>query len=376
MAKTKKTDGESISDKEMLESFLKQNEKDHFNFVEEKYFKISSGSLLLDSVLDGGFTPGLHRFVGFNSGGKTSEALLVLKNFLSSVKGSKGIFFAAEGRLNSDIKNRVGLKFVYEAKDWDEGTVFVYESNIYESVAQFIEALINNDFGVQYGMIIDSVDGLTLKADLQKGYDEAAKVAGGPVIASVLMKRISIPLSKKGHLAIFISQVRSEVSIDQYSPKAVRQITGTGGNALLHYANIILEFLPRFKGDIITHNEKEPPSTANPPLGHLAKVIVKKSSNDKNNYVIKYPIKYGKSGGVWTEKEIVDSLLQWGDLERKGAWYNFSEDLVSSGIVTDEKFQGIDKVYSYIVNNKPVADQLYKNICENISEAYSDNKEE
>lgn len=375
MAKTKKTDGESISDKEMLESFLKQNEKDHFNFVEEKYFKISSGSLLLDSVLDGGFTPGLHRFVGFNSGGKTSEALLVLKNFLSEVKGSKGIYFAAEGRLNSDIKKRSGLNFVYEAKDWNDGTVFVYESNIYESVAQFIETLINNDFGVQYGMIIDSVDGLTLKGDLQKGYGEAAKVAGGPVIASVLMKRISIPLSKKGHLAIFISQVRAEVSLDQYSPKVVRQITGTGGNALLHYANVILEFLPRFKGDIIIRNEKEAPSTANPPLGHLAKVVVKKSSNDKNNYVVKYPIKYGKNAGVWTEKEIVDSLMQWGDLERKGAWYNFSDELIESGIVTDEKFQGLDKVYAYIIENKPIADRLYENICKNISEAYSDSEE-
>lgn len=377
MAKQKKEENEEkkskFTDQEMLERFLTSNTEDHYNFTEEKYFKISSGSLLLDSVLDGGFTPGLHRFVGFNSGGKTSEACTVLRNFLRDVKGSKGIFFAAEGRLNPDIKKRSGMKFVYTAKEWDVGTVFVYESNIYESVATLIENLISSDDGVQYGIIVDSVDGLSLKADLDKPYSDAAKVAGGPVIASVLMKRVSIPLSKKGHLAIFISQVRSEIVLDQYAPKAVRQITGTGGNALLHYANVILEFLPRYKGDVIIDNEKEAPSTSNPPRGHWAKVIVKKSSNDKNNYKVEYPIKYdGSKSGVWKEKEIIDSMLQWGDLEKSGSWFNFSEELIETGIVGGDKIQGLEKVYEYITKDPILVEKLYAYVSSNIAKAYSD----
>jgi RecA/RadA recombinase len=379
MAKQKKEENQDLStrsDKDILSSYLNQNKNDHFNFIEEKYFKISSGSLILDSVLDGGFSPGLHRFVGFTSGGKTSEAMQVLKNFLKTVVGSKGIYFSAEGRLNNDVKKRSGLKFVTDPNQWDEGTVFVYESNIYESVAGFIEMLITSDNGIQYGIVLDSVDGLSLKADASKNYDESAKVAGGPVVASVLMKRISIPLAKKGHLAIFISQVRSEVVLDPYSPKPVRQITSTGGNALLHYANIILQFEPRYKGDMIMNNEKEAPSPSNPLLGHWAKVIIKKSSNDKNNYVVRYPIKYDSSGGssVWKEKEVVDCMLQWGDLEKKGAWYNFSEELVSSGLVKEQKFQGIDSIYSYFSENKDLVNSLYKYLSKNISKAYNDNK--
>ena len=379
MAKAKKDEEVKtgpLTDKDILSRFLEQNESDHFNFVEEKYFKISSGSLILDSVLGGGFTPGLHRFCGFTSGGKTSEALKVLSNFINSVKGSKGIYFSAEGRLNTEMKKRSGLKFVYDAKEWDAGTVFVYESNVYESVASFIETIIlNNDSDTQYGIILDSIDGLSLKNDLTKGYDEATKVAGGAVIASVLMKRISIPLAKKGHLAIFLSQVRAEVVLDQYAPKNVRQITSTGGNALLHYANFILQFEPRYKSDQICTNEKEPPSQSNPLLGHYAKVIIKKSPNDKNNYLVRYPVKYGETAatsGIWLEKEIVEGLLQWGDLERKGAWFNFSEELIATGLVTDQKIQGLENVYKFLSENKELIPKLYKHLTENIANAYDD----
>lgn len=361
------------TDKDMLSSFLDNNKGDHFNFLEEKYFKVSSGSLILDSVLGGGFTPGLHRFVGFTSGGKTSEALQVVKNFLSTVDGSKGIYFSAEGRLNEDVKRRSGLKFVSDPKKWDVGTVFVYESNIYESVAAFIEMLINNDTGTQYGIILDSVDGLLLKNDLAKGFDESAKVAGGPVVASVMMKRISIPMAKRGHLAIFISQVRSEIVLDPYSPRPVRQITSTGGNALLHYANVILQFEPRYKGDMIATNEKEVPSSSNPLLGHWAKVIIKKSSNDKNNYVVRYPVRYDSGGvsAIWKEKEVVDCMLQWGDLEKKGAWYNFSEEIVASGLVEDKKFQGLDNVYAFLANDKNLTEKIYEYLTKNIAKAYN-----
>ena len=40
-------------------------------------YKVSSGSLNVDFELGGGLGPGLHRFIGMNEGGKTSEALEV-----------------------------------------------------------------------------------------------------------------------------------------------------------------------------------------------------------------------------------------------------------------------------------------------------------
>ena len=75
--------GPSASDR--LLSFLKDNKEDHYNFEDEVYYKVSTGSLNLDIATSGGLCPGLHRFIGMNEGGKTSEALEVTKNFLKTL---------------------------------------------------------------------------------------------------------------------------------------------------------------------------------------------------------------------------------------------------------------------------------------------------
>ena len=65
-----------------LKSFLSENKEHHYNFEDEIDYKVSSGSLKMDFELGGGLGPGLHRFIGINEGGKTSESLEVMKNFL------------------------------------------------------------------------------------------------------------------------------------------------------------------------------------------------------------------------------------------------------------------------------------------------------
>ena len=46
--------------------FLKQHDGEHLNFKEEVFYKVSTGSLILDIETGGGLTPGLHRFCGVN----------------------------------------------------------------------------------------------------------------------------------------------------------------------------------------------------------------------------------------------------------------------------------------------------------------------
>ncbi len=53
----------SDKDAEILEKFLKDKKGHHYNFEESIDYKASSGSLQLDLNLNGGFGPGLHRFV-------------------------------------------------------------------------------------------------------------------------------------------------------------------------------------------------------------------------------------------------------------------------------------------------------------------------
>ena len=358
--------GPSASDR--LLSFLKENKEDHYNFEDEIYYKVSTGSLNLDIATSGGLCPGLHRFIGMNEGGKTSEALEVAKNFLKTVDNSRALLFKAEGRLSKEIKERSGMKFVTDPKDWVDGTCFVFECNIFETVSELMKDLIqSNDENKRYIFILDSVDGLITKGDKEKTLSEATKVAGGAVISSMLMKKISLALSKRGHMAIFISQVRSDIKLDPYAAnKEVRQTTATGGNALLHFANWILEFEPRYNKDLILEKPNEKyDAIKNKIIGHNVKIAIKKPTNESTNSKVQYPIKYGRKEGssVWKEYEVIDQILSWEFATAKGAWVTFSDEIIDelkkSNIELKKQHQGIDNLRLYLEENKQITDYFY-----------------
>lgn len=371
MSSKKKTEESSDvrASSDILESFLKQNKDDHYNFEEEINYKISSGSLQLDLYLGGGLGPGLHRFIGCNESGKSSCSLSFMNNFLKKLPKAKGVYIKAEGRLSEEIRERSGVKFVFKPEEWVDGTCFVFESNIYETVVDLMRKLVmHNDEGNLYYFILDSVDGLISKGDLDKTFEESNKVAGGAVIAANFMKRLSIALAKRGHMAVFISQVRADIKLDPYSKAPIRQTTATGGNALLHFANWILEFEPRFKGDLILANPnlKDIDPLKNPIIGHFAKATVKKSPNERTNLTISYPVKYGRKGGnsVWVEKEVVDLLLAWEFFVKRTAWLipseEFNELLKEAGLEPMDKVQGLDNLYEKIESNKDLLEFLLK----------------
>ncbi len=359
MAK-KKEDGETVSSKDVLSSFLKNNKEDHYNFEQDNDYKVSSGSLQLDIHLGGGFGPGLHRFCGINEGGKTSAALEVMKNFLRTIPNAKGFYIKAEGRLSNEMKERSGVPFTTSAENWDVGTCFVFESNIYETVVDAMRNLVaNNEEDIKYYFLLDAVDGLITKGDLDKTFEDSNKVAGGAVIAANFMKRMSIALAKRGHMAVFISQVRADIKLDPYTKAPIRQTSATGGNALLHFANWILEFEPRFNGDLILQDSsnKKIDLEKNPVIGHWAKATVKKSPNEKTNLQIPYPIRYGRKNGtsIWIEKELVDLLYAWEFVAKSGAWVKPSEDfcelIKELNIEMPSNFQGENGLFKFIEDN-------------------------
>jgi len=358
---------EPISSQNVLGSFLKTNKEDHYNFEDEIDYKVSSGSLQLDLQLGGGFGPGLHRFVGMNEGGKTSESLEVMRNFCNNLTNAKGFYIKAEGRLSPEMRERSGVRFVFSADEWVDGTCFVFESNIYETVVDVMRELVaKNEQKTKYCFLLDSVDGLITKGDLDKSFEDSNKVAGGAVIAANFMKRLSIALTKRGHMAIFISQVRADIKLDPYSKAPIRQTSATGGNALLHFANYIVEFEPRYKGDLILQDpaNKTIDLKKNPIIGHFAKVTIKKSPNEKTNMTITYPIRYGRKNGtsIWVQKEIVDLLYAWEFLEKKGAWINpvdeFKELLNENKLDFPEKVHGDANLFKLIEDNEELCNFL------------------
>ena len=352
------TKTEELDSKAALKTFLKQNEDSHYNFEDEVDYKVSCGSLKVDFELNGGLGPGLHRFTGINEGGKSSEALEVMKNFLK-MPNSKGVYIKAEGRLSKEMKKRCGINFTDKDEKWTEGKCFIFDCNIYETVLDLMRVLVaKNPEETRYCFVLDSLDGLIMKDDLNKGFEDSHKVAGGALLGAKFMQKMSIALAKRGHMAIFISQVRADIKLDPYSKAPIRQTTATGGNALLHFANYILEFEPRFKKDWILENPTQPvDQQKNKILGHIAKVTVKKSPNEKTNYTLEYPIKYGRSNGtsIWVEKEVIDMLYLWGYIKKKGAWISSENDFLdivsAKNYEFPDKIQGEPKLNAFLEDN-------------------------
>jgi RecA/RadA recombinase len=359
---------EKNNSKSILGSFLKENKDAHFNFNDEQVFNISSGSLLLDSELGGGLeVPAIVRFTGVSGGGKTSCALLLMKNFLDTVPNSKGFLVKAEGRLSSNVKSISGVQFTENPEDWDAGKCFVLKSNIYETIATLILELIqNNEESTRYYFLIDSMDALISKNDLSKGFEDSNKVAAGAVLTSNFLKRIMLPLSTFGHVCGLISQVRSNVQINPYAKTDPKLTNSSGGNALQHYADWILEFQPRYKSDQIIENNKI--------IGHWAKILLKKTTNEKDGTEIVYPIKHGRKDGksVWLEYEISDMLLQWGFAKKSGAWISFEKSFTEeinkeTGKVFPEKIQGLEQLRTFLEENVEISNYLFSKFKEIIS---------
>ncbi len=370
MARTKSKTSNStpLTMNDKLSNFLKTNQEHHYNFEEDIDYKVSYGSLVVDFELQGGIGPGLHRFTGMNEGGKTSAALELMRNFLNTVPNSRGFYIKAEGRLSQNMKDRSGVEFTNKPEEWQNGNCFVFECNIYETVVEAMRNLVNdNSEDIRYFFLLDSVDGLITKNDAEKSFEECSKVAGGAVIAATFMKSVSIVLAKRGHMAVFVSQVRADIKLDPYTKVPIRQTTATGGNALLHFANYIFEFEPRFKTDMILQKplEKYDPQK-NPYIGHYAKITVKKSPNEKTNSVIRYPIIYGRIGGksIWNEKEILDMLYLWGHAEKKGAWISISADLRNEAlehkIEIPETIQGENKFNTLVEEDEKIKNFFIK----------------
>jgi hypothetical protein len=54
-----------------------------------------------------------------------------------------------------------------------------------------------NEEKTKFCFLLDAVDGLIAKNDMDKSFEESSKVAGGAVIAATFMKKLSIALAKR-----------------------------------------------------------------------------------------------------------------------------------------------------------------------------------
>lgn len=369
MAKAKNEDGSVKSSKDVISTLLKSNKEDHYNYEDPSYYKVPSSSMLLNMELGGGIAPGCLRLAGINRGGKSSCALDFMMNFFKTTaekESRRGVYFKCEGRLSEEMKARTGIKFVTSEEEWENGTCLIVESNVFEFVFDVIRALImDNEEKCKYFFIIDSVDMMVKRMDLQKTFDDAQSVAGGALLTSVFLKKVSVALSRRGHICTFISQIRETVSINAYTKTPLKQANASGGHALEHAQDVVLEFLDRYNDDIIREVQTDKNSK---PIGHYAKCKIVKSNNESYLREVRYPICYGRKGGtsVWREKEIVDVLLTFSLVQKAGAWTrledNLRKELITAGFDVPDKFQGGAALDTFLQENPKIVDYLVNKV--------------
>lgn len=362
------TEAPAASGTPQLTRYLDQTKTEHFNYTENVDYAVSTGSLNLDAEI-GLLRPSMVRLVGPPSAGKSSFALNVVRNFLATVPNSRAVYVKSEGRLSQEMRARCGLTFVSKPDEWAEGTVFVFECNVYEVVIGLIRELItNNPTKAVYCFVIDSMDGLNLRGDVVKSVDEANRVAGAPLMTKQFLQKVSVAMTKYGHLCLFLGQVSAEIKLDPYAKGTPRQVGGSGGSAIQHFTSHVLSFQEWYESDLILENpDARVDRVKNRPIGHVCKVRISKTDKEKRHVTVEIPIKHGVINGsaIWREREIADQLLGYGLIVKGGSWLTLTDvlkrELAEHNLGTDvpDKIQGLKQLYDWLESRRDVTDYLF-----------------
>ena len=172
-----------------------------------------------------------------------------------------------------------------------------------------------------------------------------------------------------------ISQVRSAIKASQYTKSDPNnQTNSSGGNAILHYPDWILEFKKRKQADLFLQDSNAILSLTNKPIGHIATVQILKSTNETTGQTVQYPIKYGRKNGrsIWVEKEVIDMLLMWSYLQKRSSWITVDSALLqhckTNKLDMPEKFQGTNKILENLEENPKIKDILKEFVEKEIME--------
>lgn len=339
----------------------------HFNHIIPKTYRISTGSLNLDLETGGGLNPSIIRCAGPAEGGKTSFSLNIIKNFLTSINNSKGLYFLSDKELSEELRIRSGVKFVEDENEWVDGTCFILRTNIYETVCNTIKRLVETKTNTNFVFVLDSMDNFAPKSALECDFGESFIKGGIGAITSHFFKHFNILLPRLGHLTIMISQYRDTVVIGKqaaYIPP--KQMSTSGGRSQEHAVTWAFEF----KQALSTENDMywEGERNQSKKLGHNCIIQLKKSPNEKTFTTVRYPIVYGRGPGksVWIEREILDQLLIWSMVKRNGGWLSWEPSILQEVEKLDtsvsKQIQGQDNFVKYLESKPDITKYLYDKI--------------
>ena len=212
---------------------------------------IPSGCVILDLVLGGGWPLGrIANIVGDKSTGKTLLAIEACANFVAKYPKGKIWYRETEAAFNEDYAAALGMPV--ERIDFGDQAF-----RTVEDIFKDMQACIKECSGpkAQPGLyIIDSLDALSDKAEMEREIDKASYGATKAAQISELFRRLNQDVSQAHICVLIISQIRDKIGA-MFGEKTTR----SGGRALDFYASQVIK-LAHLKTLVVTARGQKRPT--------------------------------------------------------------------------------------------------------------------
>lgn len=293
--------------------------------------RFSSGSLNLDIALGGGIPAGrIMEIYGPESSGKTTLSLHAIAEVQK--KGGRAAFIDAEHALDIQYAKKIGV---------DIDALLVSQPDCGEQALEICETLVRS--GALDLIVIDSVAALTPRSEIEGSMGDAQMGMQARLMSQALRKLTAI-VNKTQCSIIFINQIRMKIGVMFGNPE-----TTAGGQALKFYSSLRLDV--RRIDKIL---EKLPGKDGKPSqeiVGNRTRVKVVKNKVAPPFRQAEFDILYAQ--GISKEGDIIDLGVEYGLLERNGAYYRLGEDTIG---------QGKEQARIFLKDNPKVTDKLEKEI--------------
>ncbi len=317
---------------------------------------ISTGSLSVDYLIGGSpakngepICPGFPRrriteVFGPESSGKTT--LLLSAIVQAQRAGGCAFFIDFEHSLDHNYAKKVGVSYA-------EDKLSVFQPDTLEEGLKMIA------IGIAYGVDligVDSVAAMVPKAELEKSFDEEARVGILAKAMSQALPKMVIWLQKHpmiegktdpkhpGTALVLLNQERALINTGGGGHGG--DVNTAGGKALKFYAYMRL-MMNRIKSEFIERRDKLTGKPKRFAYGNVTNVKVVKSKVDaKQGHSASVFIRYGF--GIDDYYSIVETGVANKIIKKDGTYYAFG----------GERFQGKDKFRQYLIANPKVYDDL------------------
>lgn len=290
---------------------------------------IPTGSIGLDAALSIGGVPRgrIIEIFGPESSGKTTLSLHIIAE--SQKKGGICAFIDAEHALDPEYAKRLGVK----TED-----LLVSQPDTGEQALDILESLVRS--GKIDVVVIDSVAALTPKAEIE-GDMEATHVGRQARLMAMALRKLTAIVAKSKTVVIFINQIRMQIGVMFGNPE-----TTPGGKALKFYTSVRMDI--RRIAQIKKGEEV---------VGGRVRVKVVKNKVGPPFRQTEFDLMYNE--GISREGELIALGEKYGFIAKSGSTYKMGDQKLAVGY---------DATRTFLKENKPIANDLLKQIREKLKE--------